>query len=497
MLFEARGQYSEAIEAYRRSEAFRRATIADIPRFEYKSRRSSLLLAADNDLLSIARIEAKLGLFSQAEADARRALLGVLKAQSKYNPQTPKFIIGLAGILVEQGRYEDAEKLALSALEVQRTLGIGDDTPASANILSQLGGVLTLLRKDKEAAEIYAQLDKAVAQWEPQRRDVFLLNGSRISCALCIGPDRGRHRCGPGTGQATGRAHGRQLVRNRGRARRARHRLCARRTRRGCDPRVSGCHSHHDGGDARQCRRRRHAPWSRPAVSGCRASWRPTSACWLARASKSNDLAVETFALADAVRGRSVQQALAASSARMIAKDPALAELARNEQDLGKQISAQLGILNNVLALPAGERDENVVRGHQRRASRSCAPTAARRAQEINRRFPSYADLIDPKPPSVEQIEVDAAAGRGVALVLFRPRGKLRVGVPKDGAVAFATIATDARRSRRQGAQLRAALEPNRRRRSTISRPSISASPTSSIACSSSRSSGVEAAPRA
>ena len=49
-----------------------------------------------------------------------------------------------------------------------------------------------------------------------------------------------------------------------------------------------------------------------------------------------NDVAVETFALADAIRGRSVQQALASSSARMVAKDPALAELVRKEQDLGQ-----------------------------------------------------------------------------------------------------------------------------------------------------------------
>src|SRR5208282_2039738 len=35
----------------------------------------------------------------------------------------------------------------------------------------------------------------------------------------------------------------------------------------------------------------------------------------------SNDVAVETFALADAVRGHSVQKALADSSARMVAKD--------------------------------------------------------------------------------------------------------------------------------------------------------------------------------
>jgi tetratricopeptide (TPR) repeat protein len=140
----------------------------------------------------------------------------VLKNQGKYNPQTPRFIIGLAGILVEQGRYEDAEKLALSALEVQRTLGIGDDTPASANILSQLGGVLTLLGKDKEASEIYAQLDKAVAQWDPQRRDVFLLNGSRISALYASGQIEAGIAAAQELCEAAGRAHGRQLVRNRG-----------------------------------------------------------------------------------------------------------------------------------------------------------------------------------------------------------------------------------------------------------------------------------------
>jgi hypothetical protein len=70
VIFEARGQYSEAIEAYRRSEAFRRAAVADIPRFEYKTPPEQILLAADNELLSIARIESKQGLLSQAEADA-------------------------------------------------------------------------------------------------------------------------------------------------------------------------------------------------------------------------------------------------------------------------------------------------------------------------------------------------------------------------------------------------------------------------------------------
>ena len=93
-------------------------------------------------------------------------------------------------------------------------------------------------------------------------------------------------------------------------------------------------------------------------------------------------VAVETFALADAIRGHSVQQALAASSARAQIKDPALAELVRQEQDLSKQVNAQLGTLNNVLALPSGQRDENGVAGAQR-----VDREFARRARQAARRY--------------------------------------------------------------------------------------------------------------
>ena len=58
-----------------------------------------------------------------------------------------------------------------------------------------------------------------------------------------------------------------------------------------------------------------------------------------------------------------MQQALTDSSARAASiKDPALAELVRNEQDLGKQVGAQLGLLNNILAMPPAERGATGVR---------------------------------------------------------------------------------------------------------------------------------------
>ena len=58
----------------------------------------------------------------------------------------------------------------------------------------------------------------------------------------------------------------------------------------------------------------------------------------------------ETLRIADAIRSRSVQSALGAAASRASARTPALAELVRKEQDLHKQISAQIGLLRNVLS---------------------------------------------------------------------------------------------------------------------------------------------------
>src|SRR5258708_38389401 len=95
--------------------------------------------------------------------------------------------MGLANILVEQGRYEEAEKLARTALDVNRPLNIGDDAQSNSQILSQLGAILTFQRKLAEAASVYLELDKAIAKCEPRLREVLELNGSRISAMFASG----------------------------------------------------------------------------------------------------------------------------------------------------------------------------------------------------------------------------------------------------------------------------------------------------------------------
>jgi hypothetical protein len=125
------------------------------------------------------------------------------------------------------------------------------------------------------------------------------------------------------------------------------------------------------------------------------------------------DFAAETFGLADAIRGQSVQRALTASSARMTATDPALSDLIRKEQDLSKQVNAELGVLNNAVSLPSKDRDEAAIRGINAAIDKARAErTAARR--EIAHRFPQYAELIDPKRPTIEGIKVALRPGEAV-----------------------------------------------------------------------------------
>jgi CHAT domain-containing protein len=407
----------------------------------------------------VARVKARQGRLNEAEADARRALLEVLKSRGKYNPTTPAFILGLATVLIEQGRYAEAEQLIRAALDVQRTLGIGDDTQTSAHILSQLGGILNLQRKWPEAAAVYAELDAAIAKWEPQRRQALELNGARIYSLYASG----QVQAGIAAAQAllareigragekhfdTAAARGLLAV---GHMRSGREADAIREFRAAIPIMMAASRENADDDDTTVVAARKERlqnvvePYMQllakaPAESG-------------------RDVAAETFSLADAVRGRSVQQALASSSARMVAKDAALAELVRKEQDLSKQINAQLGALNNVLSLPSSERDEAGVRAINAAIEKDRAERG-KAQQEIARRFPAYADLVDPKPPTVEQIKATLAPGEAFLSFYFGRDASFVWAVPKEGAVAFASVQASSGELQTKIRALREALEP-------------------------------------
>lgn len=458
IIFEARGQFREAEAAYAKAREWKLAWIPDAKTLVHTSPESQIRAAADGDLMNVGRMKAKQARLAEAEVDTRSALQSRLKALGKYNPQTTLYIRSLANILIEEGRYEEAEKLTRTALEINRTVNIGDDTQSSAQTLSQLGAILTFERKLTDAAAVYAELDRAMAKWEPKRREVLELNGSRINAMFASGQTEAGLAAAQSllkreiarVGETHFDAASARGILAAGLMRAGRNADAIREFKAALPILLAVSRENADDDDATVVAGRSQR------LQGIVEAYVKLLANTQAA---SSDVAADTFSLADSIRGRSVQQALTASGARASIKDPALAELVRNEQDLGKQVSAQLGLLNNILAMPSAERDEKGVKAvnasiEKLRSDREKART------EINKRFPSYADLVDPKPPSIDQIKATLADGEAMLSFYFGRDASFVWAVPKEGAVAFAEIKATSGEIESKVRKLREALEP-------------------------------------
>ncbi|MEJ2377669.1 MAG: CHAT domain-containing protein [Pseudolabrys sp.] len=458
-LSEARGQYAEALKAYRVAELRKRASIKQILAGRNPPPKGQIEQAADILVLGQSRMEARLGQFAQAEADARRALIARLKDQGKYSTSTPRFIMGLVHALVAEGRFSDAEKLVRVAIEIHRTMGVADDSQSAVAMLSNLGTILSLQFKRKEAATVYAAIDKATAKWDPRRRERFELNGSRIYALYAAGEvDKGikwakllLKRNEGQFGQKhydTAMSHG---ILAAGYMKAHRDADAAREFRAAIPALLAASRESEDDG-------------SSALVAARNARLRSVAEAYmalLARDQKDDEdkTARETFALADAIRRHSVQQALAAASARAAISDPALAKLVRSEQDLGKRVNAQLGMLNNVLSLPSGQRGDNAVQTLEVSINNLRSQRDKDRA-EIAKRFPRYADLIAPKPPSVDEIKAILKPGEALLSFYFGRQRSFVWAVPKKGKVAFAAIKLTADQLQKDVQTLRKTLEP-------------------------------------
>jgi CHAT domain-containing protein len=459
ILFEARGEYAQAEKAYREAELRKRASVKQLATAKNPPPLSQIEQAADLLVLGEARMKSKQGKLAQAEADARRALIARLKDQGKYSPTTPHFIMGLVGALVAEGRFSDAEKLTRVAIDINRTLGVPGDAQSAVAYMSNLGTILSLEHKRWEAAAVYAELDRAMANWDPRRRERFDLNGSRIYALYAAGQvDKGiasaqklLERNLKQFGQKrydTAMAHG---VLATGYMLAHRDADATREFRAALPALLAAARENDDDGNsalvAARSERLRNVAEAYMSL--------------LARDQAGNEAATarETFALADAIRRHAVQQALAASSARATIRDPALAGLVRNEQDLVKRVNAQLGMLNNMLSLPSGQRNDNAVKALEASIDRLRAERDKDHTT-IAKRFPRYADLIDPKPPSIDEIKAILKPDEALLSFYFGRRMSFVWAVRKDGQVAFAAIHLTAAALRDKVRALRKALEP-------------------------------------
>jgi tetratricopeptide (TPR) repeat protein len=182
VLYEARGQYLGAELAYRKAEEWwvQREGMK-LPDNLKSVSPDQFAHALDLVRALIGRVKAHQGRMAEGESDVRRALLGRLKVTGKYNLQTCRFIGYLTNLMVEQGRFTEAEKLIRNQLDVHQTLGSDADSGPRTTALAELASVLNLQGRWDEAAKAYAELDQATASWLTARKEGIGLNTNLIN----------------------------------------------------------------------------------------------------------------------------------------------------------------------------------------------------------------------------------------------------------------------------------------------------------------------------
>ena len=454
-LFEARGRLADAETAYREAELDFTEVLAEPADPRQAARRWSIEVVRDNMIASQGVVKAKQGRYAEAESDVRRALLNRLATVGKYSLTTATLMLPrFAAILLDQGRYSEAEKLTRTQIEIFNTLGVTEDSQYFVMALNNLASMQVLQGRWSEAAHIYAGIDKVTASWDVGRkaqlsnidRVLALYNTGRVSEGLAIAKELVTQSASRFGDHHAYTAYARAAVA--AGLSREDHDAEALNAFRQTMPIVLAAARNPQDDDMTNAAARE----QRTRIIA------ESYMTLLARNADSNN-AAEAFPLADAIRSRSVQTALTLSGSRAVAGSPKLAELARREQDTAKRIAAQLELLNDFLARPREQRDDTSIRELQTRIGELRAEHARVRG-ELGREFPSYADLIDPHLATTDQIRSVLKPDEAFISFYFGSQNSFVWAISKDRPPVFTAIGITADDIAAKVKTLRAALEP-------------------------------------
>jgi CHAT domain-containing protein len=166
----------------------------------------------------------------------------------------------------------------------------------------------------------------------------------------------------------------------------------------------------------------------------------------------------ESFRVADAARGSSVQRALFESAARASISDAGLADVVRQEQDARVRLGVLTNLLGRLLGAPAEDQLPKVIAGI-RTEIESLRAQRAKLKSDIEKRFPSYANLVDPKPVTLQQARSALKPGEALVSVYVGQDKTYVWAVPREGAPAFAAVPLGDKALTESVAQLRKALD--------------------------------------
>ena len=178
-----------------------------------------------------------------------------------------------------------------------------------------------------------------------------------------------------------------------------------------------------------------------------------------AKADPSGSAAAEAFQIADFARGSGVQRALTSSAARANITDPQLASLARREQDLQQRINTLSELLTGLLSSPP-EQQLPTVQAKIRTDIGNFKSQREELKKEIERKFPDYAELVEPKPASVERTQKALKPDEVLVSWYFGGKAAYVWAITKDRPAQFAQLSIGRNQMAKEVSQLRKALDP-------------------------------------
>ena len=116
----------------------------------------------------------------------------------------------------------------------------------------------------------------------------------------------------------------------------------------------------------------------------------------------------------------------------MSATNAAFGDLTVKDDELNRQWTALFGLLNSLLSSPPEQRDETALQALQKEVDTLRAAREASR-KEIQKRFPRYAELVNPKTPGLDDIKATLRGGEAFVSFYFGRFQSYAWVVPKSG----------------------------------------------------------------
>ena len=403
------------------------------------------------------------GRLLEAESEARKALLEMMSKWGRNTTGTASIVRVLARAIAEQGRYAEAETLARASLDIYARLGAPSDSFLQAIARTELAAALAGQGRWQAALDEYASIRTALAGGPRDPEMIGLLDltvreGEAIALLKTGQTDQAvahllalleRSRKTVGDAHTT-TAEIRGLLAA-GYAARGEHARALAGFVQATRVLLDRAQEADDEQTARPAGEQRlrliFGSYVRllTSIRGT-ADERPAGI----------DPVAEAFRLAEVARGMSVQHSLDAAAARAAAKTPALAELVRLEQDARKQISALYGLIAAALSVENTSSSVEDLRGQIAKLEQ--ARQAIR--QQIEREFPAYTQLINPRPLTLEQVRSRLRSGEALISTYVDDDRTFVWAVPPRGPVAFAVAPLGRRALDEIVGALRASLDP-------------------------------------